>query len=120
MITANVVVSKLSQPRPKIRKLQKQKRQAQQTQQSNTKDSRPSSCNIKKANRHCLLLIMTILGHDRSKFGSVGNTQKHNKKGKKHNNQTKEITAPRLRSHVVPSCWAFLLLVLFVPLAVAK
>jgi hypothetical protein len=68
MIAANVVVSTLSRLRPKILKLQEQR---QQTQQSNTKDEQNPSPQVKTTNRNVLLMIMTILGHDRSKFCCV-------------------------------------------------
>jgi hypothetical protein len=42
----------------------KSQQQRRQTKQSNTKDARESLLCIEKANRYCLLLIMTILGHD--------------------------------------------------------
>ena len=64
MISANVVVSTLSRPRPKIQKLQKQRRQ---TQQSNTKDAQHPPPQVQQTRRKVLLMIMTILGHDLSK-----------------------------------------------------
>jgi hypothetical protein len=45
----------------------KLQQQTRQTQQSNTKANGQASLSIKQANMQCLLLIMTILGHDRSK-----------------------------------------------------